>query len=369
MTAVDEYLRKSSDRLLRQPWGDNAQQLSQELYAILRSTPTPSPGALQVNLGAVQLTSDEAPDLAIPLIDFDALSPAGVLPPQETTLKGSENQQTDNARVFRRRTVLVGFVTARSAVGTYTVRIYPNGPSGEFEVVGGVREVAGRDVADNTWVLVARIDTCRFVQTSITDGKLIQQSRIDLLDRQHFFAEGNVPRPYSPWGTGPQLNGPPARPRVLSHACQTVQDGIDGVQHASSLFLAVTPLLWLPDDTTRTFSNLLSAFVGGTGPSFGTVQLAFDKIAGTIGMAYSGGTPSGYSVSQNALTWAQSAGIGTATPGGVGVMSWPTNAWNVGTIYLQTGGGWFILTGAVTSRWQSLGGSPAIYTRTFLAFG
>jgi hypothetical protein len=368
MPDLAAYLRTSSDRLQRETWPD-PNRLAQELYAILRATPSPTAGALGVDLGEVQFSTSDAPDIALPLIDFDALTPDGVLADQETELKGDDNQQKDQTRLFKRRTVLIGRVQSRSNVGDYTCKIYPNGPSGDYQVESGVLEVQGRDVADDTWVLIARIDTCRLVQTSLTDGDSITQQRIELVQRLHYFAEGNSPRPYAPWGSGAGLDEAPALPHILSLAVQTVQDGIDGTQNASSFFITVNPLLWLPDSVSRTYNNIQVSVVGSTGLTIGTVTLAFDKTAGTITMSFSGGTPSGYSTSQNALTWANSSAIGTITPAGVGVMSYPTNAWNTATIYTTTGSGWTILHSDVTSKWANLGGSPNVYSRIMLIFG
>lgn len=365
---LSEYLRNSADRLQREPWQD-PNRLAQEVYAMLRGIPEANAGALSINLGNVKFNTGEAPDIALPLIDFDALTPTGVLADQETELKGANNEQTDQTRVFKRRTVLIGRVQSQTADGTYTCRIYPDGPAGDFEVVGGVREVQSRDVADDTWILIARIDTCRYVVTSVTDGDSISQSRIELVKRLHYFAEGNSPRPYAPWGSGSSKAEAPALPHVLSLAVQTVQDGIDGTQDASSFFITVNPLLWLPDSVSRTYNNIQVSVVGSTGMVIGTVTLAFDKVAGTITMSFSGGTPSGFSTSQNALTWANSAGITTITPAGVGTMSYPGNAWNTGTIYTLTGAGWYVLHSDVTTKWHNLGGSPNIYSRIMLIFG
>jgi hypothetical protein len=367
MDAAD-YLRRSSDRLQREPWSD-PNRLAQEVYAILRGTPEPNAGALSVNLGGVQFATTTAPDIALPLIDFDALTPDGVLADQETELKGAENEQTDTIRTFKRRTVLVGRIQSRTSGGTYSCKVYPNGPAGDFTVVSGVLEVAGRDVADDTWVLLARIDTCRYVTTALTDGSSIAQSRIELVERLHYFAEGNSPRPYPPWGSGAGYALAPALPHILSLAIQTVQDGIDGVQDASSFFITVNPLLWLPDSVSRTYSNIQVSVVGSTGLTIGTVTLAFDKVAGTITMSFDGGNPDGFSTSQNAMTWAQSSAIGTITPAGVGTMSYPGSAWNTDTIYTQLGSGWYVLHTDVTTQWHNLGGSPAVYSRIMLIYG
>lgn len=178
MNDIASYLRKSADRLQREPFSDS-QRLAQEMYAILRATPIPTAGALSIDLGNVQFNTTDAPDIALPLIDFDALTPAGVLADQQTELKGDQNQQTDNSRIFTRRSVLVAQIQSKQNTGTYTCRVYPNGPSSAFETVTGVVEVQSRDVADDTWILMARIDTLRFIESSLTSGDSITQTRID----------------------------------------------------------------------------------------------------------------------------------------------------------------------------------------------
>ncbi len=368
MTAIDQYLRKAGDRMLRQPWGNDANQLAQELHAILRSVPSPQAGALQVNLGPVKFATTDAPDIAIPLIDFDALTPEGVLAAQETTQYGEDNQQTDNARIFRRRTVLVGRIVSRQAGNTYTVKVYPNGPSEDYELVSRVQEVQGRDVADDTWILVARIDTCRFVTTSITDGQTITQSRIDLIDRQHFFSEGNVPRPYAPWGSGALLADEPALPHILTFIVYVVAE-TPGVE-VSNYFVSYNPMLWLPSDRSLSFSGFVMPTIGGYGPTLGTAALTFDPVAATMAMVLNGGSVgSNFSRSQDAYTWASSAAIsGGIVPSGVGTLCWPANAYQTNDIYADS----VNLHADVRTQWGSLGagssGYSAVYGAMFLKF-
>lgn len=365
MAYLDEYLRQSASRLQREPWSD-PNRLAQELYSIFGAAPEANSGALSIDLGSsVRFNTNDAPDIALPLIDFDALTPDGVLAPQETELKGEDNQQTDQSRIFRRRTVLLARVVSRQSTGLFTCRIYPDGPTSNFETVADVAEVAGRDVADGTWVLIARIDTCRYVVTSLTEGNSINQTRIELLSRLHFFAEGNSPRAYAPWGSGAGLNESPGLPRILTLRVQ-INDS-DGATAGGSYLNRSNALLWRPDDRVRTFSSLETMTIGNVGPVLGSVTLTFDPVAGTIRMAFTGGTLNGYSVSQDAYTWATSAAVGTLTPGGVGVMSWPATAYQTGTPFNGAD-----LHADVKSKWTDLGahsgGSFRVYARVFLKF-
>ncbi|MFO0899368.1 MAG: hypothetical protein U0836_18235 [Pirellulales bacterium] len=374
-------LNNQANRLLRKQWGNGIDPFAEELFSLIQSDTDLTSGPVAFNLNSdlavagqeLMFSSGPLDDLGLAAIDYDAIDAltAQPTPDSQATVDSSGNSTAVTTTTRVRRTVLPGKVVSREQDGTYTIDLYPRGFDGQASRYRGCVEAAGRDVALNAILgAVLRIDDVRvreFVVSRPDGSELSRRTEVDLLSRNHLFAEGNNPRAYAPWGSGANLDQSPAQAHVLSFINEIVQDGIDGSQNASSLFVKTTPLLWLPDYRTRTYTNLQRAFIGSTAISLGSLTLTYDPAARTLRTTYNGGTPAGFSAVQDALTWAQSSG-NSVTPGGVGILSYPANAWNTGAIYFTTGGGWNILQGAVTTQWANLGGSPAIYSRCMLAF-
>lgn len=376
-------LNNQAHRLVRKKWGNGIDPFAEELFSLIQADTELDSGAVAFNLNAnlavagQNLTFSSGPlsDLGLPAIDYDAIDAIGAQPEPEISVTvdsdGNSVKVTTTTRV--RRTVLPGKIVSRQQDGTYTLDLFPRGFDGLSARFRGCVEAAGRDVALGALLgAVLRIDDVRVRETLISrpDGsELSRNTAVDLLNRNHFFAEGNNPRPYAPWGSGPNLDQAPARRRVLTLLHDIVQNGVDGVQHASNVFSGYTPLLWEPDFRSRTYTSFTLATVSSVSISIGTMTVTFNPATGLIGMSFTGGSVAGYSTSTNAYNWATSAAVGSWTPAGSRNMSWPINAWNTGTVYTTTGGGWDVLTTQVTGQWQNLGGSPAVYSRLCLVFG
>jgi hypothetical protein len=376
-------LNNQAHRLLRKQWGNGIDPFAQELFSLIQSSEEVSSGPVSFNLNAdlavagQELTFSSGPltDLGLPPVDYDAIDAIQARPEPDIAKSvdadGNSTTVTTTTRV--RRTVLPGKIVSREQDGTYTLDLFPRGFDALSSRYRGCVEAANRDVALTALLgAVLRIDDVRVREYAVNrpDGsELSKRTEVDLLARNHLFSEGNQPRPYPPWGSGAGLADAPAQARVLTLLHQIVREGIDGVQHASNTFAGVTPLLWMPDYRTRTYTTFTLASIGGTSITMGTMTVTFNPVTGLIGMSFSGGTPGGYSTFTNALNWAQSAAVPIWTPAGCRNMSWPLNAWNTAQIYTVSGGGWDILTTEVTGQWQNLGGSPPVYTRLCLVFG
>lgn len=376
-------LNNQAHRLVRKKWGEGIDPFAEELFSLIQADTELNSGAVAFNLNStlavagqeLTFTSGPLSDLGLPAIDYDAIDAIGAQPEPDVsrTVDGDGNSTAVTTTTRVRRTVLPGKIVSREQDGTYTLDLFPRGFDGLSARYRGCVEAANRDVALTALLgAVLRIDDVRVreIVVSAPDGtERSRRNEVDLLARNHFFAEGNNPRPYAPWGEGANLDQAPARSRVLTLLHDIVQEGIDGVQHASNVFSGYTPLLWLPDYRNRTYNSFTLATVSSVSISIGTMTVTFNPVTGIIGMSFTGGSVAGYSTSTPALAWAQSAAVGSWTPAGARNMSWPVNAWNTGSVYQTTGGGWDILTTAVTGQWQNLGGTPPIYSRLLLVFG
>lgn len=375
-------LNNQAHRLLRKQWGGGIDPFAEELFSLIQSDTELNSGPVNFNLNSefavagqqLDFATGPLSDLGLPAIDYDAIDALQAQPEPDITrtvdADGNSTAVTTTTRV--RRTVLPGKIISREQDGTYTLDLFPRGFDGLSARYRGCVEAAARDVALGALLgAVLRIDDVRvreFVVSRPDGSELSRKTEVDLLARNHFFAEGNNPRPYPPWGQGPNLDQAPAGSHVLTVLNDIVQEGVDGVQHASNVFSGVTPILWQPDYRQRTYNTFTLASVSGFAISIGTMTLTFNPTTGLIGVSFTGGSVAGYSTSTNAFNWATSAAVGVWTPAGCRNLSWPINAWNTGQVYQTTGGGWDILTTAVTGQWQNIGGSPPVYSRLLIIY-
>lgn len=196
-------------RLLRTAWQGELQAFAEEVVAYFE-TSGQAEGTINFDLETPEtpgpvFVSEPLEDVGLPEVDYDAADASLVLPEESfrsvETADGGTLRYDVSTRI--RRSALLGKVVRQDGDKSYTLELFPFGPSGQSVQIEVAIEGANRNVPVGTMVApVIRIDELeiREIESYKPDSRFDRAwIEVELLRRRHYFAPSKIVDPPLFW--------------------------------------------------------------------------------------------------------------------------------------------------------------------------